>query len=221
MADKCCSSQENIVPATTSRCSSSNDKITITTISCCSYNKAENETSNCCSGEVEKQQLNTSSLINEKLEFRIHGMDCPSCALTIERGLRGLENIQEAKVNYNTAKLQVVGNNVLSLGNVENQVQNLGFKIERLNQNKDFRTYDVVGMDCGSCAKSIEKHLSKISTVNKVTVSFSTGKMKVEHENSADEIVSEVSKLGFKATLLTDSNKTTETLKSKKNRDMV
>src|SRR5699024_12162482 len=66
---------------------------------------------------------------------------------------------------------------------VENQVQKLGFKIERLNQIKNYRTYDVVGMDCGSCAKSIEKHLSKIPAVNNVDVSFSTGRMKVEHRS--------------------------------------
>lgn len=215
MADKCCSSKENIVPATTSCCSSSNDEITTTTTSCCSSNKSENETVTCCSSEVENEQLNNASLLNDKLEFRIHGMDCPSCALTIEKGLSGLENIQEAKVNYNTAKLQVVGSNALSLDSIENQVQKLGFQMERLNQNRSFKMYDVVGMDCGSCAKSIEKHLSKIPAVNNVTVSFSTGKMKVEHENSVDDIVSEVSKLGFKATLLTDSNKHTETAKSK------
>lgn len=188
MADKCCSSKEITVPETTS----------------------------CCSSEVDNQQLNNTSLLNDKLEFRIHGMDCPSCAFTIERGLSGLENIQEAKVNYNTAKLQVVGSNALSLDSIENQVQKLGFKIEQLNQNKNFRTYDVVGMDCGSCANSIERHLSKMPTVNNVIVGFSTGKMKVEHENSVDDIVSEVSKLGFKATLLTDSNKPTETMKNKK-----
>ncbi len=216
MSDKCCSSKENIVPATTSCCSSSNDQMTITTTSGCNSNKLENETVTCCSSEVENEQFNNASLLNDKLEFRVHGMDCPSCAVTIEKGLSGLENIQEAKVNYNTAKLQVVGNNTLSLDSVENQVQKLGFKIERLNQIKNYRTYDVVGMDCGSCAKSIEKHLSKIPAVNNVDVSFSTGRMKVEHENSVDDIVSEVSKLGFKATLLTDSNKSTETMKSKK-----
>ncbi|KPH78790.1 MULTISPECIES: heavy metal translocating P-type ATPase [Bacillaceae] len=190
--------------------------MTITTTSGCNSNKLENETVTCCSSEVENEQFNNASLLNDKLEFRVHGMDCPSCAVTIEKGLSGLENIQEAKVNYNTAKLQVVGNNTLSLDSVENQVQKLGFKIERLNQIKNYRTYDVVGMDCGSCAKSIEKHLSKIPAVNNVDVSFSTGRMKVEHENSVDDIVSEVSKLGFKATLLTDSNKSTETMKSKK-----
>src|SRR5690625_4949394 len=150
--------------------------MTITTTSGCNSNKLENETVTCCSSEVENEQFNNASLLNDKLEFRVHGMDCPSCAVTIEKGLSGLENIQEAKVNYNTAKLQVVGNNTLSLDSVENQVQKLGFKIERLNQIKNYRTYDVVGMDCGSCAKSIEKHLSQIPAVNNVDVSFSTGR---------------------------------------------
>jgi len=186
-------------------------------MNCCSSNQSTNETANCSSSEFEYQQIKTTSSSNEKVEFRVHGMDCPSCALTIEKGLSGLENIQEAKVNYNTAKLQILGNNAVSLDKVENQVQKLGFKIERLNQNKNYKTYDIVGMDCSSCAKSIENHLSKIPAVNHVNVSFSTGKMRVGHENSAEEIVSEVSKIGFNATLLTDNNnKPAETKKSKK-----
>src|SRR5699024_8619932 len=49
-----------------------------------------------------------------------------------------------------------------------------------------------------------------------VIVNFSTGKMKAEHENSTDEIVSEVSKIGFKASLLTNHNNATQPLKNKK-----
>src|SRR5699024_1224113 len=112
-------------------------------------------------------------------EFYIKGMDCPSCASTIEKRLSGLDDIQEAKVIYNTAKLQIVGSNSLSLDSVEKEIQRLGFTVEPLKQKKNVRTYDVEGMDCGNCAKSIEKHLNRIPAVNHVSVNFSTGKMKV------------------------------------------
>nr|WP_227001935.1 heavy metal translocating P-type ATPase [Virgibacillus necropolis] len=165
---------------------------------------------------MEESPINhTTSTEGKKVEYRIHGMDCPSCALTIEKGLNGLHDIKEVKVNYNTAKLQVVGNDGLSFDQVENTVQKLGFTAEPLKQNKKVKTYSVEGMDCGSCAKSIENHLNTIPKVKNVNVNFSTGKMKVEHENSVDEIVSEVSKIGFKASVFENGSKPTETPKNK------
>src|SRR5699024_9555987 len=86
---------------------------------------------------------------------------------------------------------------------------------EPIKQNKNVRTYDVAGMDCGSCAKSIEKHLNMIPAVNHVRVNFSTGKMKVDHENTINDIVSEVSKLGFKASPITQGDKSTAKKKNK------
>lgn len=235
MSDKCCSSNENGHLNTQDNkgcCSNQPEKVESPnrkeTDSCCSPNSIEglevtetlccggnNETSNYCSSNVEKPlSSNNTSAIGEKIEYRVHGMDCPSCALTIEKRLSRLKDIQEAKVNYNTAKLQVVGKGSSSFEQVENEVQKLGFKAEPIQQNNSVRTYDVEGMDCGSCAISIENHLNNIPDVNNVSVNFSTGKMKVEHENSVDEIVSEVSKIGYKASLHTNS-KSAEMKKNK------
>ncbi|GAB3057795.1 heavy metal translocating P-type ATPase [Virgibacillus ainsalahensis] len=244
MADKCCGPKDKLTTiednkgccgsqaeklATTGKeedscCSSQNSfqgiAVTATNASCCN-SQSENingkVANDCCNNKVEQiPNINTTSVKGEKVEYRINGMDCPSCALTIEKGLNGLNGIQEAKVNYNTAKLQVMGSNALSIDNVESEVQKLGYTAEPLIQNKNVKTYDVAGMDCGSCAKSIENHLTTIPTVNSVNVSFSTGKMKVKHENSVDDIVSEVSKIGYKASLITNSNEPSETSKSKK-----
>src|SRR5699024_202975 len=48
-----------------------------------------------------------------------------------------------------------------------------------------------------------------------VRVNFSTGKMKVDHENTINDIVSEVSKLGFKASPITQGDKSTAKKKNK------
>ncbi|GGK09044.1 copper-translocating P-type ATPase [Lentibacillus kapialis] len=176
--------------------------------------KSDKPASCCSNGSVvafpTAKTTHATSDESEKAEYRIHGMDCPSCAVTIEKRLNRLDDIHEVNVNYNTAKLHVSGSGVLSPGNVENEIQKLGYTAEPLNQNKHYRTYDVVGMDCGGCAKSIENHLNTISSVNDISVHFSTGKMKVAHENSVDDIISEVSKIGYKASLLTDGKKPAE-----------
>ncbi len=66
-------------------------------------------------------------------------------------------------------------------------------------------------MDCGSCAKSIEKHLNSLSHVNDVQVNFSTGKMQVYFEgNQVKNIEKEVSKIGYIA-ILSSNDKSSDT----------
>ena len=193
MADNCCGSNEETAVAgteNTSCCSSKNQNKSLESISCYGNN-------------VDNKSQETLAAVGKKAEFRIHGMDCPSCALTIEKGLSGLRDIQDVKVNYNTAKLQIVGKNSASFDQVESEVQKLGYGIEPVLQNKNVRIFNVEGMDCGSCAKSIENHLYTIPAVKSVSVNFSTGKMKIEHDNSVDDIISEVSKIGYKASVFT------------------
>ncbi|RBP03873.1 heavy metal translocating P-type ATPase [Rossellomorea aquimaris] len=198
MGESCCNSKDNEYGSAQHK--------TENTKSCCSADEPSAEqglkTNSCCTSEADEMDKGAccsgDALASEKAQYRIYGMDCPSCALSIEKSLVKLEGVGEAKVNYNTAKLHVTGS---SLDRVETEVQKLGFKIEPLNENKDIRTYVVEGMDCSSCAKSIENHLHTIPGVRQVNVHFSTGKMKVDHENSVEEIISEVSKIGFRASL--------------------
>jgi Zn2+/Cd2+-exporting ATPase len=78
--------------------------------------------------------------------------------------------------------------------------------IKMTEQKKDkgnSRTYNIEGMDCGSCALSIEKHLKTLPNVINVAVNFSTAKMQIEHDNSVEEIIRQVNKAGYKASLLT------------------
>jgi Zn2+/Cd2+-exporting ATPase len=228
MADSCCSSNkgEQHGDHVKSSCCGSKEKeqqMVIAKTSCCSGNaevgstpEADNSKS-CCSSQAAVETSEAAakpccssedeSPKGEMAEYRIFGMDCPSCALSIEKGLSKLENIAEARVNYSSAKLKVTGSD---FEQVESEVQKLGFKIEPLKQKENMRMYTVEGMDCGSCAKSIENHLNTIQAVQSVRVNFSTGKMKVEHENSVEEIVSEVSKIGFKASLLSKNKPSIE-----------
>ncbi|MEN1968018.1 heavy metal translocating P-type ATPase [Lentibacillus sp. N15] len=209
--DSCCNSQAKGVndKAVDDCCGKETSKGPVLTLCCDNGSGAS-----CCSNTVEETDPHTSDK-SEKMEYRIQGMDCPSCALTIEKGLLGLDNIQEAKVNYNTAKLQVIGSNALALDSVEDEINKLGYSAQPIQRNKNMRTYDVTGMDCGSCAKSIENHLNTIPAVRSVRVNFSIGKMQVEHEGSVEEIISEVSKLGYKAFPTTSNQKTQASEKSK------
>ena len=111
-------------------------------------------------------------------------------------------------MNYSTGKMQVSSTEELEFESIQKQMKNLGFEVEPIKVNNNLKNYFIEGMDCGSCALTIENHLNNIPSVKHVQVNFSTGKMKIEHENSPEEIIKEVSKAGFKASLITTNKQT-------------
>ncbi|MBM6601883.1 heavy metal translocating P-type ATPase [Priestia megaterium] len=225
----CCSSSSSTIgeekpkEAQSSCCSSNTSNASSkeeTVDSCCSSDsialtKEENtqKQSSCCSSDssvsAEKELVTDGT--GEKSEYRVYGMDCPACAATIEKSLKTLKDIQDVKVNYSTGKLQVVANNQLAFSPIPNQVEKLGFSIEPINQNKRMKTYLIEGMDCAACANTIVNHLKTVPAVNDVSVNFSTGKAQIDHDNDVEEIIKEVSKAGYTATLLTNNRRAAET----------
>ena len=60
----------------------------------------------------------------------ILGMDCPACALTIEKRLRKLEGVEEAKVNYMTQNVVVTyDSSKIGVPEIEKAVEELGYRI--------------------------------------------------------------------------------------------
>jgi Zn2+/Cd2+-exporting ATPase len=230
-----------IIQEKTSCCSSHSSKETVNELekgSCCSPSlPSENKqkANTCCNSETtSKEDINSvqtscctsneqqtlEAISNplpseEKMSYRVHGMDCAACAITIEKGLSKLKDINEIKVNFSTAKMQVAASNADAFIPIESEIKKLGYSVELLNQKGNIKTFDIEGMDCGSCAKSIENHLNTLPSVKNVSVNFSTGKMKIEHSGSVEGIMTEVSKIGYKASL--QSNKKSIQRNKKKN----
>ncbi|RDW21284.1 heavy metal translocating P-type ATPase [Oceanobacillus chungangensis] len=189
---------------------------------CCSNSAKETinelEKTSCCSNNEQKtiKTISNSLPSEEKMLYRVRGMDCAACAITIEKGLSRLKEISEVKVNFSTAKMQVAASNAGAFILIETEIKKLGYSVEPLNQKGNMKIFDIEGMDCSSCAKSIENHLNTLPSVQNISVNFSTGKMKVEHFGSVEDIMSEVSKIGYKA-LLQSNKKSIQTNKIKNN----
>ncbi|WP_249291999.1 heavy metal translocating P-type ATPase [Metabacillus flavus] len=235
----CCSSGSSLsntnesVAKETGCCSSSNGEqktnISEPADSCCSSAKPldgcssseeaaatiMHQTKSCC---ISDSQTNEGAAA-ESMNFRVYGMDCPACAKTIEKGIGSLQGIRDVQVNYSTARMQVTAASAQAFEPVQNEMKKLGYTAEQMNEKRNLKTYTVEGMDCGSCAKTIENHLRLNKSVQSVNVNFSTGKMKIEHANSTDEIIKEVSKVGFKASLDSSrsSNQPSPSVKSNEN----
>ena len=64
-------------------------------------------------------------------------------------------------------------------------------------------SYDIKGMHCSSCSRSVEKAISKLDGVKEVSVNLLTNSMTVDHEIGITDriIINSVEKLGFTASV--------------------
>ena len=218
----CCSGSSSTEIESKTCCSSSSEAASTEEPSSCGT-KSHEHSHSCCSDTIalttDKGQHSCcsdhdivpgDSDIEETAAYRVYGMDCPSCAATIEKSLKTLNDIQHVTLNYNTGKLQVAAASESALSLIPSSVEKLGFNIEAIPSNKKMKTYLIEGMDCAACANTIVNHLKTVPAVKDVRVNFSTGKAQIEHDNEADDIIKEVSKAGYTATLVTSSRQSAE-----------
>lgn len=192
---------------------------------CCQSPENELEKDSCCSTTLKDDDKQPAEKTfdepsKEKATYSVYGMDCSACAKTIEKSVSKLTDVDYVKVNFSTAKMQVTGNNTDAFLPIHRTVEKLGYAIEPLNQKTNIETFNIVGMDCGNCAKSVENHLNTLPSVKQVHVNFATAKMKIEHTNRVADIISEVSKIGYKATVAS-SNQSEQTNKNKSGNGLV
>jgi Cd2+/Zn2+-exporting ATPase len=63
----------------------------------------------------------------DRVKVKIAGMDCGSCALTIENSIRKLPGVEEADVSFTTETMEVAGN--VSLDAIEARLKELGYRL--------------------------------------------------------------------------------------------
>ncbi|MGJ5628005.1 heavy metal translocating P-type ATPase [Nostoc sp. CALU 1950] len=152
----------------------------------------------------------TPSLKTQTLQ--IGGMDCGSCAKTIEVGLQQLSGVTEVKVNFTMGKARVFYDpEVLSEKTICDRIKGLGYTVEQSHETK-FHQHNpthscggehdhdhdhdhnvdvtpvktlqlqIAGMDCGSCAKTIEIGVQKIIGVKEASVSFASERLQTSYD---------------------------------------
>ncbi|MBD2207344.1 cadmium-translocating P-type ATPase [Calothrix sp. FACHB-1219] len=138
-----------------------------------------------------------------KLQARVGGMDCGNCAKTVEAALQQIAGVLEASVSFATERMQVSYDpQQVSEKTISDRVKALGYTVEQSHEVKphnhihshdsDHEHLEVAspqklqakigGMDCGSCAKTVEVGLQQIAGVLEVSVSFATERMQVSYD---------------------------------------
>ena len=71
--------------------------------------------------------------MHNTLELNITGMDCADCALTLEKSVSKLENVDACSVNFATAKMRITGTEeALDKSQIEKYIQDMGYGVSEV-----------------------------------------------------------------------------------------
>ncbi|PFO73017.1 heavy metal translocating P-type ATPase [Bacillus cereus] len=143
--------------------------------------------------------------MNEQKEanLQISGMTCAACANRIEKGLKKVEGVHDANVNFALEKTKIMYDpQKTNPQQFKQKVESLGYGIF-----SDKAEFTVSGMTCAACANRVEKRLNKLEGVNGATVNFALESATVDFnpdEINVNEMKSAITKLGYKLEVKSD-----------------
>ena len=140
--------------------------------------------------------------MNEKKSYNVEGMHCASCAQTIEKALKKVDNIKSASVNFPMKKAYVEGD--VSAEKIKETIEGVGdYKVltegEKPVAEKTGRqttTFVVKGLDNPHCAMTVEKAV-KQAGAEKVDININARKAKITYSVSKDKIIQAIKDAGY------------------------
>lgn len=144
----------------------------------------------------------------------ITGMTCASCAVRIEKGLKKVEGVEEANVNFALERTSIKYNpNVVKIEDFKKKINDLGYEV--VEEKVDLA---IIGMTCAACATRIEKGLNKIEGVTNATVNLALESATVAYNPSqtgTKEMIEKIEKLGYQASEKGEQKEDVANLKAK------
>jgi P-type Cu+ transporter len=155
--------------------------------------------------------------MGEKLKeanLQIAGMTCAACANRIEKGLKKMEGVEDANVNFALEKSTIKYNpDIVNIDDFQQKVRDLGYDV--ISEKAEF---NITGITCAACANRIEKGLNKLEGVTKATVNLALESAAVEYDPSAvsvQDMIARVEKLGYGASLKSEKQEDVAELRAK------
>ncbi len=148
--------------------------------------------------------------------LEVGGMDCADCAATVASSLRMLPGVASADVRF----MQGIADITYDPAQVDRaamarRIGALGYTVAppvpssvlpvSSGVSPDGWTFDITGMDCGDCAKTVQAIVQRLPGVREARVNFAGGTLAVLPEGDArispDAVVRAVAQAGYGATV--------------------
>ncbi|GKZ11979.1 hypothetical protein ANS017_33630 [Paraclostridium bifermentans] len=135
----------------------------------------------------------------EKIDIKIEGMTCQSCAKAVERSIKKLDGIETANVNIATDKATITyDGSKVKLSQIKGAIEKAGYKVVDEAKQIDIK---IEGMTCQSCAKAVERGIKKLDGIKSVNVNIATDKATIQYDGSKvklSQIKGAIEKAGYK-----------------------
>lgn len=150
----------------------------------------------------------SGTLVRERqsCELRVGGMDCASCATSIERSLSALEGVDDVRVDVVGGRVRIgYASDKVARADLASAIRRVGFTVEDVDAHGDTHSEKrravlrVVGMDCADEVRLIEARLGKLPGVSALQFDVVHHRLVVEGAISTAELTSAIQELGMTA----------------------
>ncbi|XP_010540786.1 PREDICTED: probable copper-transporting ATPase HMA5 [Tarenaya hassleriana] len=152
-----------------------------------------------------------------KAVFRVVGMTCAACAVSVENAVRRLSGVREAAVDVVNNRAQVLFDPTsVNAETIRNAIEDAGFGAtllddEATNRSPQICRVRIAGMTCTSCSTTIEKALRSTDGVTKARVALATEEAEIFYDPNLltlDDLLLAMQGTGFDATLISTGRDT-------------
>ena len=117
---------------------------------------------------------------SKKCIIKIEGMSCAGCARTVETVLKQAQGVVSASVNFPVEKAYIeYDENKTSPANLEETIRKSGYGTVVEEGKTKTVSFDVKGMTCAGCARSVESAIKEIQGVQSANVNFAAEKVTI------------------------------------------
>ena len=138
-------------------------------------------------------------MTEKSVTFPVTGMSCANCAMSIERVVKKVPGVKEARVNFATEQASVLFDpEKVQIQNLLEKIRDAGYGVA-----KSSVEIPVTGMTCANCAMTIERTLKKkVPGVTNASVNFASERATVEYIptlTNMDEMIAAIESAGYGA----------------------
>ncbi len=122
--------------------------------------------------------MNEHNNLAKQTHLRIRGMTCATCAGAVESALKARHGVSKANVNFAAEKANVEYDPaVIGEKDLVKAIEDAGYGVAI-----DEAVFDITGMTCATCARTIEEALSSLDGVVSASVNLATERATVRHD---------------------------------------
>jgi len=119
-------------------------------------------------------------------QYKVRGMTCANCALTIEKGMGKVRGVKSAAVNFASEKLTMeLDPSIVTEKEILARIEDLGYGARSEDAaigEEGKQQFKVSGMTCGRCALTIENKLKETPGVHSAMVNFANEMVTVDYD---------------------------------------